>query len=63
MRRFWPHVAVDSALDQLASAFVPNLASEARLVCLAGLILIQLAILWRPVSEWVESGLNPMHDS
>jgi hypothetical protein len=31
MRRFWPHLAADSALDQLAHVFIPALASEARL--------------------------------
>jgi hypothetical protein len=58
MRRFWPHLAADSALDQLANALIPALASEARLVILAGLIFCQVVILWRPVSEWVDAGLN-----
>jgi hypothetical protein len=58
MRKLWLHIAADRAVDQLVCSMFPALLSEARLFIWAGLILLQLAILWRPVSQWVELGLN-----
>jgi hypothetical protein len=51
MRKLWPHLAAEPAVDQVVSALVPAISAETRLAIWTALLLLPLLILWDPLSR------------